>query len=84
MDHEHANAGRRSGWGGRIALAVFLASAAFFLLAEHRAHLYGVLPYVLLLACPLMHLLHHHGHGGHARHPREGGGDTAREAEGPP
>jgi hypothetical protein len=40
--------------------------AAFFLLAEHRTHLLGVLPYLLLLACPLMHLFHHHGHGGHA------------------
>jgi hypothetical protein len=26
---------------------------------------FGVLPYLLLLACPLMHLFLHHGHGGH-------------------
>jgi hypothetical protein len=25
----------------------------------------GMLPYLLFLACPLMHLFHHHGHGGH-------------------
>jgi hypothetical protein len=24
-----------------------------------------VLPYLLLAACPLMHLFMHHGHGGH-------------------
>jgi len=41
----------------------FLAVAAFFLLSEHRAHLLGVLPFVILLACPLLHLLHHGRHG---------------------
>ena len=40
----------------------FLAIAAFFLWEEHRAHLLGILPYVLLLLCPLLHLLHG-GHG---------------------
>ena len=28
-------------------------------------HALGALPYLLLLACPLMHLFMHHGHGGH-------------------
>ena len=43
----------------------FAGIAGFFLLAEHRAHLLGVLPYLLLAACPLLHLFMHHGHGGH-------------------
>ena len=43
----------------------FLVIAAFFLFTEHRAHLFGVLPYLLLLACPLMHLFMHGRHGGH-------------------
>ncbi|WP_304412739.1 DUF2933 domain-containing protein [Pseudogulbenkiania sp. MAI-1] len=43
----------------------FVAVAAFFLLSEHRAHLFGWLPYLLLLACPLMHLFMHGGHNGH-------------------
>ncbi len=47
---------------------VFLAIAAFFLFSEHRAHLLGALPFLLLLACPLMHLFMHHGHGGHDGH----------------
>jgi hypothetical protein len=46
----------------RVVFLVFLAVGAFFLWAEHRAHLYGLLPYVLLLACPVMHLFMHHGH----------------------
>jgi hypothetical protein len=60
------------GWlqtpGGWVLLG-FLAIAAFFLLTEHRAHVLGVLPYVLLLLCPVLHLLLHRGHGnGHAGH----------------
>ncbi len=45
----------------------FFAIAAFFLFTEHRAHALGILPFLLLLACPLMHFMHggHGGHGGH-------------------
>lgn len=46
-------------------LAGFVAIALFFLLTEHRAHLFGALPYLLVFACPLMHLFHGHGHHGH-------------------
>ena len=48
-----------------LALLVFGAIAAFFLITEHQAHLWGWLPYLLLLACPLMHMFMHGGHGGH-------------------
>ncbi|MFM0124551.1 MULTISPECIES: DUF2933 domain-containing protein [Paraburkholderia] len=47
---------------GAIALVGFGAVAAFFMFSEHRAHFLGVLPYLLFLACPLMHLFMHHGH----------------------
>jgi len=46
----------------------FAAIALFFLWEEHKAHLLGALPYVLLLLCPLLHLFH----GGLGDH---GGGD---------
>ena len=48
-----------------IALVGFAAIALFFLWTEHRAHFLGALPFLLLLACPLLHLLHHGRHGGH-------------------
>jgi len=48
-----------------LGLGVFLAIALFFLWEEHRAHLLGALPWLLLLACPLMHMLMHRRHGGH-------------------
>ncbi len=53
----------RRGWRAGIALLGFLAIAAFFLLSEHRAHALGILPYVLLLLCPFLHLFAHGGHG---------------------
>lgn len=54
-------------------LIAFLAMAVFFLFAEHRAHLFGALPFLLLLACPLMHLFMHRGHGGHGGHGENSG-----------
>lgn len=41
----------------------FAAIAAYFLFSEHRAHAIEYLPFVLVLACPLMHLFHRHGGG---------------------
>ena len=32
---------------------------------QNRAHFFGALPYLLLFACPLLHLFHGHGHGHH-------------------
>jgi Protein of unknown function (DUF2933) len=49
----------------RLVLIAFLAVLGFFLLTEHRAHVFGVLPYLLLFACPLFHLLLHRRHGSH-------------------
>ena len=44
-------------------LVVFLGAAGFFLLAEHKAHVLGYLPFLIFLLCPLMHILMHKGHG---------------------
>jgi hypothetical protein len=68
--HEHHTPWWRSRAG--LALVGFLVIAGYFLVTEHRAHVAGALPWLLLLACPLMHLFMHHGHGGH----RHGGGGS--------
>ena len=54
--------------GGAVFVG-FLVIAGFFLMTEHTAHLFGVLPYLLVLACPLLHFFmhsHHHNGGGSA------------------
>lgn len=43
-----------------VSLAVIV---LFYVLREHWGHALGALPYLLLLACPLLHIFH--GHGGH-------------------
>jgi hypothetical protein len=62
----------------KIAIGVLAAGAALYLLAGHEAHALVVLPYLLLLACPLMHLMMHRGHGGasHGSHRDEGHATT--------
>ena len=57
----------RSRSRSNVVLIAFLAIGGFFLITEHTAHLFGVLPYLLVLLCPLLHLLHG-GHGGHGSH----------------
>lgn len=66
MDHNHhIQDTERQSRVAKWVLIGFLAIAAFFLWTEHRAHILGILPYLLVLACPLMHLFHHGGHGHH-------------------
>jgi hypothetical protein len=57
-----------------LVLLAFLAIAAFFIVKEHTAHVLGILPYLLLLACPLLHWLHGGHRGGHGGHGGQGGG----------
>lgn len=77
MDHsdhsEHPDNHPGNFWTSRagIGLLVLGTVAAYFLLTEHLAHVISALPYLLLLACPLMHLFMHGGHG--HRH----GGDSS-------
>lgn len=54
-------------WRSRYGIGwlVLAGIAGWFLWTEHRAHLFGALPWLVLLACPLMHLFMHRGHHGH-------------------
>ncbi|MBU6526772.1 DUF2933 domain-containing protein [Methylocystis sp. MJC1] len=47
------------------ALIAIYALAAAFLLYWHWRHVLDALPFLVVLACPLMHLFMHHGHGHH-------------------
>jgi len=72
-------------WSTRYApgLVILGGVAAYFVLTEHFAHFVQALPYVLLLACPLMHLFMHGGHGHHdgapPARPDDGATDDAGE-----
>ena len=66
-EHDHKPASFLRSPAGLVLIA-FLAIAGFFLWEEHRAHLLGALPYLLFLACPLLHFFMHRGHGGHGDH----------------
>ena len=69
MNHEHSqnHVEPTAFWRSRYAIGLLVmgAVAAYFLLSEHRAHFFGALPFLLLLACPLMHVFMHGGHGEH-------------------
>ena len=72
MNHDHSQNGSepKGFWRSRYAIGLLVmgAVAAYFLLSEHRAHFFAALPFLLLLACPLMHVFMHGGHGGHGGH----------------
>lgn len=53
----------RSLTGTKVAFAIFIATAGYYLWAEHQAHIVAALPYALFLLCPLMHLFMRHDHG---------------------
>jgi hypothetical protein len=61
-----------------VAAIGFALVAAFYVLREHWGHALGLLPYLVLLACPLMHLLMPHHH----RHHRDSGADASAHAQG--
>ena len=48
-----------------MVLLGFLAITGALLFTEHRAHVLGLLVWLPLLACPLMHFFMHGGHGHH-------------------
>ena len=53
-----------------LVMWIFLGIILYFLITEHSAHIIPYLPWLLLAACPLMHLFMHggHGHGDHDHH----------------
>lgn len=63
-----------------VAFAIFLGVAGFLLVSEHRAHVLGAAPILLILAlCVGMHFFMHGGHGGHGGHGLKGDDDVDRK-----
>jgi hypothetical protein len=60
-----------------VIFLAFAAMAIVLLWSEHRAHFLGVLPYLFLFACPLLHMFGGHGaHGGHSHNRSDKDGDA--------
>jgi hypothetical protein len=76
--HDESHGGSFLTSRGGLVFLGFLAIAGFYLITEHTAHLFGVLPFLLLLACPLMHLFMHGGHGDEHEGGHQHGGDLTK------
>lgn len=63
-----------------VAALGLIGAVSYFLLVEHRQHLFQWLPYLILALCPLMHIFmhgNHSGHGhGHGGRPHDGKDDA--------
>lgn len=70
MDEPGTNPSR---WRSPLGIFMLVAGAigVYYLLTEHVTHVTQAIPYLFLLACPLMHLFHGHGHGHHHQGGRE-------------
>lgn len=70
-------------WRSTMGVFMLVAGAVgvYYLLTEHLAHVTQAVPYLFLLACPLMHLFHGHGH--HGRHGHDHTKNTSQPDDAP-
>ena len=59
-------------------LVAAAAALGLYLVIWHSVHLAAALPFIVLLACPLLHMFMHGGHGGHG----DNGENHAQHSEG--
>jgi hypothetical protein len=62
---EHKNDPTKTTFSKNTWVAIFIIGliGLVLLLRNHTSHLLVALPYLVLLACPLMHIFMHKGHG---------------------
>ncbi len=65
--------------GKGCAALILIGAASYFLLIEHRQHLFEWLPFLIIALCPLMHLFMHGSHGHHSDQDHDGGSMQDRE-----
>ena len=83
-EHEGQRQGKFLTSRAGLVMLGFLVIAGALLFTEHRAHVFGILIFLPLLACPLMHMFMHHGHGGHGGHNGNIGQDQPSHDRGTP
>lgn len=78
MNPDHATGAPNWSRVNQWLLWLGLAAAVAWLAIRHGTHLVELLPFLLILACPLMHLFGHgHGHG----HGKSGKSDARNEED---
>lgn len=72
----------KSFWSSSKAIPalVLIGAASYFLLMEHREHLYQWLPFLIIALCPLMHIFMHGSHGGHEQENSQRAPDDLEDA----
>lgn len=66
MNSMHSASSQASApWKGWLVFLAFLAIAGYLLSGEHRVHVLSALPFLIILACPLMMFFMHGDHSGH-------------------
>ncbi|HEJ6052601.1 TPA: DUF2933 domain-containing protein [Pseudomonas aeruginosa] len=77
--------GRGMNWShiNQWLLWIGLAAAVAWMFYRHNAHLLQLLPFLFILACPLMHIFGHGGHGGHGGHDHQGPPPRGDEEDSP-
>lgn len=65
--HHEDHGARPANWSrlNQWLLWLGLAAAVAWLYVRHNEHLLQLLPFLIVLACPLLHLFGHGSHGGH-------------------
>lgn len=63
-----------------LAALGLIGAVSYFLLMEHRQHVFEYLPFLILLLCPLMHVFMHRGHGKHGSHNADEKGEVDHDA----
>ena len=68
--HSPLDSNGRSDWSriNQWLLWIGLAAAVAWLFFGHGEHIVRLVPFLILLACPLMHVFGHGSHGGHGDH----------------
>ena len=56
----------------KVVLIISLLIIGFYLVFEHRVHIFGNFQYVFFVLFILMHVFMHTGHGGHGREKKGG------------
>jgi hypothetical protein len=86
-EHDHDESGNGQSWllsRTGVATIVAVSVLGFLVYEGHGAHLLSASIYLLILACPLMHIFMHGGHGGHSSHHHSSGDDAPRKPEAGP